>query len=70
MSLSASRTALAALTKELSGQWHQTKEAWRDAKAQEFDARYLEELRASVDTALTVIDELDKLMAKVRRDCE
>jgi len=61
---------LAAITKELSYQWQQTKEHWSDAKSQEFEHKYIDELFASVDKAVAVIDELDKLVSKIRNDCE
>ena len=61
---------LSALTRELWAQWQQTKTCWQDERAQEFEQRYLEELVASVDRAVTVIDQLDKLLTKVRKDCE
>jgi Cdc6-like AAA superfamily ATPase len=61
---------LAAITKELAQHWRETKEHWSDAKSQEFEHKYLEELFASVDKAVTVIDELDKLVSKIRSDCE
>jgi hypothetical protein len=34
MSLNASRGRLAALTKNLSGKWYETKDKWRDKKAE------------------------------------
>ena len=61
---------LDAITKELWLQWQQTKEYWRDEKAEEFEKKYLEELVASVSKAVGVIEELDKLTNKIRRDCE
>ena len=61
---------LAAITKELSHQWQQTKEYWGDAKSQEFERKYIEELLSNVDRAVGVIDELDKLVGKIRNDCE
>jgi hypothetical protein len=61
---------LAAITKEFSYQWQQTKERWDDAKSQEFESKYIAELLANVDKAVAVIDELDKLVSKIRNDCE
>ncbi len=58
------------LTKELRIQWQETKQYWKDAKSQEFEQKYIEELFASVDRAVTVIEQLDKLLTKVRTDCE
>jgi len=67
--MSASGARLEALTKELRAQWFRTKEYWTDAKSAEFEARYLEELFSSVDRAVLVIDQLDKLVAKIKKDC-
>ncbi len=59
-----------ALTKELSLQWQQTRSYWSDAKSQEFEQKYLQELFSSVDRTMVVIEQLDKLLSKIRRDCE
>ena len=61
---------LSGLTKELRNQWEDTKVYWKDAKSQEFEKRYMEELLASVDRTVTVIEQLDKLVTKIRKDCE
>ena len=61
---------LGALTRDLSNRWQQTKESWRDAKAEEFERQYIEELQTSVDKAMHVMEQLDKLMVKIRSDCE
>jgi hypothetical protein len=68
--MNASGTRLAAVTNELKLQWQQTRDCWRDAKSQEFEHKYLDELWASVDKAVAVIEQLDKLMMKIRKDCE
>jgi hypothetical protein len=68
--MNASGTRLAGLTKELRAQWLDTKTYWKDAKSQEFEHKYMEELLASVDRAVTVIEQLDKLVTKIRKDCE
>jgi hypothetical protein len=70
MSLTSSRARLSALTKTLLVEWDQTKETWRDAKSQEFEHRYMEELRSNVERASIIIEQLDKLVTKVRSDCE
>jgi hypothetical protein len=70
MSLSASRSRLAAITKELSLRWEETRQYWKDAQSQEFAHRYMEELLARVDKTATVIEKLDGLLTKVRSDCE
>jgi uncharacterized protein YeaO (DUF488 family) len=68
--MKAGSSRLAGLTKELRAQWQDTKNYWKDAKSQEFERRYMEELLASVDRAVTVIEQLDKLATKIRKDCE
>ena len=70
MSLSGSKGRLMALNKELYLQWNETKNYWRDAKSQEFQQRYLDELFIGVERAVTVIEKLDELLKKVRSDCE
>ena len=68
--MSPSGARLEALTKDLRVHWQQTKEYWRDTKSREFEHKYLEELFASVDRAVLVIDQLDKLILKIKKDCE
>lgn len=68
--MKASGSRLAGLTKELRAQWQDTKSYWKDAKSQEFEHKYMDELLAGVDRAVNVIDQLDKLVSKIRKDCE
>jgi len=70
MSMTASKARLEALTKELSSKWAQTKEFWRDAKSQEFEERFMDELLADVNRTVASIQELEKIITKVRSDCE
>jgi len=70
MSAAASRARLAALTKDLSRRWKETREQWRDGKAQEFERVYMEELLASVNTAVGSLEKLDRTLSKIKRDCE
>jgi hypothetical protein len=70
MNISANGKRIAMLTLQLANQWEQTKEYWNDARSQEFERKYMEELKASVDRAVTVIEQLDKMVMKVRKDCE
>jgi hypothetical protein len=70
MSLSGSRSRLAAISKELSLRWHETRNYWKDSKSHEFEQRYLDDLLARVDKTVTVVEKLDELLGKVRKDCE
>ena len=68
--MNASGTRLEALTRELRLQWQQTRQYWDDNKSREFEQKYLQELFAGVDRTVTVIEQLDKLLARIKRDCE
>jgi hypothetical protein len=68
--MSANGARLEAITKELRVQWLRTKDCWSDAKSAEFEHKYLEELFSSVERAVSVIDQLDKVLAKIKKDCE
>lgn len=70
MSLSASRSRLNALTRELSVRWQETREAWTDAKRAEFERQYLDALFSAVDRAGSALEQLDELVTQARRDCE
>lgn len=70
MSLSANRTRLTTATKELSANWKQTKDYWKDAKSHEFEQKYLNEIFESVETAGAVMEQLDRLLNKIRIECE
>ena len=70
MNLSSTRSRLVAVTKELMLRWQETKNSWKDDKSLEFEHRYLEELFIRVDKAVTVIEKLDALLAKIKKDCE
>lgn len=70
MSVSNDGTRLASITKELVIKWRETRECWKDSKSAEFEKAYMDELQASVDSAVTVIEKLDKLLMKIRKDCE
>lgn len=65
-----SRARLEALTKELRLQWQQTKEYWSDAKSREFEQNFLQELFVTVERSAAAIDQLDKLITKIKKDCE
>lgn len=70
MSLAANRSRLTGITRELSLQWENTQNFWRDQKSAEFEKKYLEELFAHANKAAAIIEKLDELLKKVRSDCE
>jgi len=70
MSMSGSKSRLAGLTRDLSLQWDETRQHWRDTKSDEFDRRFMSELSALVNRSVLVMEQLDELLLKIRSDCE
>ena len=70
MSISSNGKLVMSATKELWLRWEETKNYWQDAKSNEFEQRYLLELQSSIDRALPIFADLDKLIDKIRSDCE
>jgi hypothetical protein len=70
VSLSANAKVLTSATRELSRQWEHTKRFWRDDKAAEFEREYLGELFSGVDRTAVLLEELDRLIARINKECE
>jgi hypothetical protein len=68
--MSGNGSKLITVTRALSVQWEQTKESWKDDKSLEFERQYIQELLAGVDRAIGVMEQFDKLITKIRKDCE
>ena len=70
MSMSGNKGRLVALTREITLQWAETKNHWRDAKSEEFERQFMTELSAHVNRAAHVLEQLEEVLKKVRNDCE
>jgi len=70
MSAKESGTNLVQALKELSLKWQETKAHWHDMKSQQFEREYLEDLPDHVQRTMSVMQEIDVLLKKVRSDCE
>lgn len=70
MSVRAAGNVLASATKELSRKWNAAHDEWRDAKADEFEQKYLVDLQASVDRAGVLFNQIEKILSQAREDCE
>jgi hypothetical protein len=70
MTISANGRALAVATKDLLMRWEETKQFWQDEKATEFEQQYLAQLQTAVDRAIPTFEDLDKLVTRVRSECE
>ena len=70
MSLMASRTHLATLSRELARNWDYTSEHWQDQRRAEFEVKYLEPLRTQLVASMDAREKLDRILLKIRSDCE
>ncbi|MBL9157045.1 MAG: hypothetical protein JNJ70_06225 [Verrucomicrobiales bacterium] len=70
MSLNHSKGRLVGLSRELLRVWQDTQESWRDGKAREFDTHYMQPMFDAVDHAAAAIEDLDKVLHRLRQDCE
>jgi hypothetical protein len=70
MSTKGSASNLVQAVKELTVEWHMTKDHWRDVKSMEFEKNYVGPLPDYMIRALGVMEELDVILRKVRKDCE
>jgi hypothetical protein len=70
MSLKANAARLTAVTRELSNRWEETKYFWRDTKSLEFEKRHLEDFFPMVERTVALMEQLDKLLTKIKNDCE
>lgn len=68
--MSASQNRLVGLTNELRAEWEQTKHYWNDAKSREFEQRFLTELLSGVNQTINNIESIERVLAKIRSDCE
>lgn len=68
--MSAAQNRLAGLTNELKAEWDQTKHNWSDAKSREFEQRFMSELIPAVNQSIVTIESLERILAKLRQDCE
>jgi len=70
MKTRAAAANLAQATKDLAVAWQQAGAYWRDAKALEFESKYLDPLPGYMSRSTTALEELDALLRKVKADCE
>ncbi len=70
MSARASAVKLTKSTKVFLQSWDQVKTYWNDRKSREFEKDYIESLPDDISAAVRVIEEIDKILTKARRDCE
>ena len=70
MSAKGSANKISKTTKQFLASWDQVRSYWRDVKSQEFEKQFIEPLPEDIAGAMRVIEEIDKILTKARRDCE
>ncbi len=70
MSARASAVKLTKSTKVFMQSWDQVKGHWSDGRQRDFEKDYIEALPDDVSSAIRVIEEIDKILTRARRDCE
>ena len=70
MSVRAAGNVMAASTKQLWRSWDNARHEWRDAKADDFEHKYLVELQATVDRAGIVLNQIEKILSQAKEECE
>ncbi len=70
MSLTGSGASLSQAAKSLDVSWERTNALWTDAKAREFEAKYLEPLPAQIKKSLQAFEDIQALLHQIRKHCE
>lgn len=68
--MTGAQNRLVMLTRELLAAWGETRRDWRDEKAQEFEKRFLDELKSAVNAAGTNIESLERVLKQIHADCD
>ncbi len=70
MSSRESAANLVQALKDLNLRWLETKTHWHDIKSQQFEREYLEDLPDHIQRTMSVMQEIDVLIKRIRNDCE
>ena len=70
MSAKESGANLVQALKELTLRWQQTRVHWHDVKSQQFEREYLADLPDHVQRTMSVMQEIDLILKKIRSECE
>jgi uncharacterized protein YukE len=68
--MTGAQNRLQLLTRDLISAWRETKQDWKDAKAQEFESRFIDELNSAVNAAVTNIETLERTLKQIHDDCD
>ena len=69
MSVAGARVRLQGSLRDLLLKWSEAEQAWRDATALKFGARYITPLEDAVRSALPAMEHMAEVLVKVKADC-
>lgn len=69
MSLTPIHAQITEAVRELHRRWARIREAWNDETARAFEREFVEPLEFRASAACRALDQLDDLIATVRREC-
>jgi hypothetical protein len=70
MSARANSVKLMKVTKQFMLSWRQVQNYWRDQKSREFEKKHIESLPDDINAASKVIEEIDRILTRARKDCD
>ena len=70
MNISSNGKTVVVLTRQLAVAWEETRQHWHDGKSEEFEKRFVDELISTVDRVAPVFDELQRVLNRIRNECE
>jgi len=69
VSLGSARTRLKTSLKELQVRWDQVRARWDDVQSRDFEKTFLEPMEPRIRSAMTAMEKMEGILARVRRDC-
>jgi hypothetical protein len=70
MNTASSAAGLEAAWRDLAAAWQHVSDSWRDAKAKEFEERFVTPLPGLLTSARAAMEDIDTLLRKLHHDCE
>jgi hypothetical protein len=70
MSATDSRAKLILANKKLLAEWHQTREAWRDENARQFEEKYMASLEVNIRAAVLAMERMGNAIESAHHDCK
>ena len=70
MSVRSSKGTINRAVRDLNVEWEECKTNWNDIKSKEFQQKYISTIPDTLSSCSNIIDELDKILNKLRKDCE